>query len=76
MLKAYIKLHNLDDIKKLHETAKSCDYDLIIESGVCRINPKSIMGVLGIGINKTVALVAKNNNKKEFLDKFGCFLSV
>lgn len=75
MLKAYIRINSYNDIKRLHELASSCSYDLIIESGIYKINPKSIMGMLGLGTKKTVALVARDNDKKGFVDKFGDFIS-
>lgn len=75
MLKAYIRIDSYNDIKKLHELASSCSYDLIIESGTYKINPKSIMGMLGLGTKKTVALVARDNDKQEFADKFSEFIA-
>ena len=59
MIKAYIRINDLNDIKTLHEAALSCKYDLVVQSGTKILNPKSLMGIFGLGTKKTVSLVAK-----------------
>ena len=73
MIKAYIRINDLNDIKTLHEAALSCKYDLVVQSGI--LNPKSLMGIFGLGTKKTVSLVAKYDDKCDFLEKFGDLIS-
>lgn len=75
MVKAYIRLDTLDDISRLHNAAKDCQFDLVLESGAIRVNPKSLLGIFGIGTKKTAALVTRNGDKKMFLEKFGDFIA-
>ena len=65
MIKAYIRINDLNDIKTLHEAALSCKI----------LNPKSLMGIFGLGTKKTVSLVAKYDDKRDFLEKFGDLIS-
>ena len=41
-MKAYIRIDTFEDIMRLNDVARSCDYDMYIESGAVRVNPKSI----------------------------------
>lgn len=75
MIKAYIRINDLNDIKTLHEAALSCKYDLVVQSGTKILNPKSLMGIFGLGTKKTVSLVAKYDDKRDFLEKFGDLIS-
>lgn len=82
MIKAYIRINDLNDIKTLHEAALSCKYDLVVQSGTKILNPKSLMGIFGLGTKKTVSLVAKTvslvakyDDKRDFLEKFGDLIS-
>ena len=70
-----IRINNLNDIKTLHEAALSCKYDLVVQSGTKILNPKSLMGIFGLGTKKTVSLVAKYDDKRDFLEKFGDLIS-
>ena len=72
---AYIRINDLNDIKTLHEAALSCKYDLVVQSGTKILNPKSLMGIFGLGTKKTVSLVAKYDDKRDFLEKFGDLIS-
>lgn len=76
MIKAYIKLNSFSDITRLHEAAKDCNYDLVIEYGTVRINPKSLMSLFTVEIKQTMALIAKYDDKKSFSDKFGSFINL
>ena len=75
MIKAYIRINDLNDIKTLHEAALSCKYDLVVQSGTKILDPKSLMGIFGLGTKKTVSLVAKYDDKRGFLEKFGDLIS-
>lgn len=75
MIKAYIRINDLNDINTLHEAALSCKYDLVVQSGTKILNPKSLMGIFGLGTKKTVSLVAKYDDKRDFLEKFGDLIS-
>ena len=59
MIKAYIRINDHNDIKTLHEAALSCKYDLVVQSGT----------------KITVSLVAKYDDKRDFLEKFGDLIS-
>ena len=72
---SYIRINDLNDIKTLHEAALSCKYDLVVQSGTKILNPKSLMGIFGLGTKKTVSLVAKYDDKRDFLEKFGDLIS-
>lgn len=66
MVKAYIRLDTLDDISRLHNAAKDCQFDLVLESGAIRVDPKSLLGIFGIGTKKTAALVTKKRGQEDF----------
>ena len=74
-MKAYIKLDSFQDIMRLNDVARSCDYDMFIESGAIRVNPKSVMGIFSIGTKKVVLLTTRNNDRAAFLEKFGSFIN-
>lgn len=44
MIKAYIRINDLNDIKTLHEAALSCKYDLVVQSGA-KYSTKTLMGI-------------------------------
>ncbi|MBO5449500.1 MAG: HPr family phosphocarrier protein [Ruminococcus sp.] len=75
MVKAYIKLNNLNDVQKFHSVASSCSYDLIMESGSMRINAKSLMGVMCLACKNVSALIAKSNDRTDFRNKFEEFFA-
>ncbi|WP_028505902.1 hypothetical protein [Ruminococcus sp. FC2018] len=74
-MKAYIKLDSFQDIMRLNDVARSCDYDMFIESGAIRVNPKSVMGIFSIGTKKVVLLTTRDNDRAAFLEKFGSFIN-
>ena len=74
-MKAYIKLDSFQDIMRLNDVARSCDYDMFIECGAIRVNPKSVMGIFSIGTKKVVLLTTRNNDRAAFLEKFGSFIN-
>ena len=74
-MKAYIKIDSFQDIMRLNDVARSCDYDMFIESGAIRVNPKSVMGIFSIGTKKVVLLTTRNNDRAAFLEKFGSFIN-
>ena len=74
-MKAYIKIDTYEDIMRLNDVARSCDYDMYIESGAIRVNPKSVMGIFSIGTKKVVLLTTRNNDRAAFLEKFGSFIN-
>ena len=41
-MKAYIRIDTFEDIMRLNDVARRCDYDMYIESGAVRVNPKSV----------------------------------
>ena len=75
MIKAYIKLNTFQDITKLHEAAKNCDYQLVLESGTVRINPKSLMCLFSVELKQTMALIAKYDDRDSFKKQFGAFIN-
>ncbi len=76
MIKAYIRINDMNDIKALHEAAVTCKYDLVVQSGTKVLNPKSLMGIFGLGTKRTVSLVARIDDKQDFLKKFGKLIAV
>ncbi len=74
-MKAYIKIDSFQDIMRLNDVARSCDYDMFIESGAIRVNPKSVMGIFSIGTKKVVLLTTRDNDRAAFLEKFGSFIN-
>ena len=48
---------------------------MVVQSGTKILNPKSLMGIFGLGTKKTVSLVAKYDDKRDFLEKFGDLIS-
>lgn len=74
-MKAYIRIDTFEDIMRLNDVARSCDYDMYIESGAVRVNPKSVMGIFSIGTKKVVSLTTKDNDRDAFLEKFGSFIN-
>ena len=76
MIKAYIRINDLNDIKTLHEAA----FKLQIRSGgAVREQKYSIQNHLWVfsvlAQKKTVSLVAKYDDKRDFLEKFGDLIS-
>lgn len=74
MIKAYIRINDLNDIKTLHEAALSCKYDLVVQSGTKILNPNHLW-VFRSWHKETVSLVAKYDDKRDFLEKFGDLIS-
>ena len=74
MLKAYIKLHNIEEIVELQKIANECEYELILR-GKCDYNPKSLLNMFTVPTNKVLTLFAKTDDKNDFSDKFGKFLN-
>ncbi len=74
-MKAYIKIDSFQDIMRLNDVARSCDYDMFIECGAIRVNPKSVMGIFSIGTKKVVLLTTRDNDRAAFLEKFGSFIN-
>ena len=74
-MKAYIKIDSFQDIMRLNDVARSCDYDMFIESGAIRVNPKSVMGIFSIGTKKVVLLTTRDNDRAAFLEKYGSFIN-
>ena len=60
---------------RLNDVARSCDYDMYIESGAVRVNPKSVMGIFSIGTKKVVLLTTRDNDRAAFIEKFGSFIN-
>ena len=58
-MKAYIRIDTFEDIMRLNDVARSCDYDMYIESGT----------------KKVVSLTTQDNDKDAFLEKFGSFIN-
>lgn len=75
MIKAYIELKDFDELKKFHAAASACRYELIIENGTKKINAKSLMGLMCVASKGVNALVAKSNNRAEFMSRFGEFIA-
>ena len=75
MIKAYIKLHNIDDIIELQKVANECTYELILR-GKCDYNPKSLLNMFTVPTNKVLTLFAKTDDRRDFSDKFSRFLNV
>lgn len=71
MIKAYIRINSLKDVQTLYVNARKCNYDLILQSGSTQLNPKSTMGIFSLGTKITASLIAKSDNKQDFIDKFG-----
>ncbi|MBR7009253.1 MAG: hypothetical protein IKH90_11585 [Ruminococcus sp.] len=74
-MKAYLRIDSYEDIMRLNDVARSCDYDMYIESGAIRVNPKSVMGIFSIGTKKVVLLTTRDNDRAAFIEKFGSFIN-
>ncbi|MBO5576553.1 MAG: hypothetical protein J5956_09715 [Ruminococcus sp.] len=74
-MKAYLRIDSYEDIMRLNDVARSCDYDMYIESGAVRVNPKSVMGIFSIGTKKVVLLTTRDNDRAAFIEKFGSFIN-
>ncbi len=68
-------IDSFQDIMRLNDVARSCDYDMFIECGAIRVNPKSVMGIFSIGTKKVVLLTTRDNDRAAFLEKFGSFIN-
>ncbi len=74
-MKAYLRIDSYEDIMRLNDVARSCDYEMYIESGAVRVNPKSVMGIFSIGTKKVVLLTTRDNDRAAFIEKFGSFIN-
>lgn len=75
MIRAYIKLNSIEEITEFHQVASKCNYDLRLENGSYLINPKSLMGMFSLKLNKVMTLVAKSDDKDEFKSNFAEFFN-
>ncbi len=64
MMQRKIKL-GLDDVKDFVVTASRCDFDIDISYNRFTVDAKSIVGVLGLDLNRTLT-VAYNGYNSEF----------
>jgi len=74
MVKAYIRLKDMTDVQRFYKQAMACSYDLVIEKGSARVNAKSLMGLLSLN-KQNCGLIAKCNDKADFYNKFGDFIT-
>lgn len=72
MVKAYIRLYTAEDIIKLQSVASECEYNLKLR-GDTDYNPKSLLNMFTVPLNKTLVLFAKTNNKNDFKERFEQF---
>lgn len=64
MMQRKIKL-GLDDVKDFVVTASRCDFDIDVSYNRFTVDAKSIVGVLGLDLNRTLT-VAYNGYNPEF----------
>ncbi len=77
MIRAYVKVNDLDDIIELNKASASCNYKLSIDTGIKILNPKSLITLFELGVGKIFPLIAKIDNyegKVDFLNKFDKFI--
>ncbi len=73
MIRAYVKINDLNDIVKLNKASAACKCKMAIYSGVKILNPKSLIMLFELSMGSTFPLVAKINDhetEKDFLEKF------
>ena len=51
-----VKLNAVDDVKEFVEAAKNCEYDVDISYDRVLVDAKSIMGVMGMDLGRTLTV--------------------
>lgn len=62
MAQTKIQLNRVDEVKELVNAAEKCDFDVDLSCGRIIVDAKSILGILSIGLNKTVMVQCHGDN--------------
>lgn len=73
MIKAEIRLKEIDAIQQFNRLCSHCDYDIDLVQGKYLIDAKSIMGIFSLDVKKPLTLVLNTEDSTE-LDKFKTYL--
>lgn len=69
-----IKLSTIDDIRTLVDSITTCKYDVELSSGSYTIDAKSIMGIFGLDLSKTITMTAYTDDIAELKEKISSFI--
>lgn len=64
-----VKFHSVEEIQQFVKAIKNCPHDIDIQYGSYIIDAKSIMGILSLGINKTVNMKINGELEEDLLDE-------
>lgn len=57
-----IKLHSVEEVKQFVNIVSKYGYDVALERDGYKVDAKSIMGVLSLGLDKPLTLIANTDN--------------
>ena len=68
----FIRLSNMDDIQEFVSAASKCDFDIDVNYNRMFVDAKSILGVIGLGMqnNLKVCYGGNDENFQQVIDKF------
>ncbi|MBE6573105.1 MAG: HPr family phosphocarrier protein [Ruminococcaceae bacterium] len=69
-----IKLSSIEDIRTLVDSVTLCPYDVELSSGSYTIDAKSIMGIFGLDLSKSITMTAFTDDCSELLERIGDFV--
>lgn len=72
MSQTRIKLNATDDVREFVRAAKKCEFDVDVRYDSAVVDAKSILGVISLGLAKTVT-VQCHGESKEFFDAISKF---
>ncbi len=63
MMRSYqVKLHSVEEVKELVNIVSKYGYDVALERDGYKVDAKSIMGVLSLGLDETLTLIVDTDN--------------
>ncbi|HBA64453.1 MAG TPA: phosphocarrier protein HPr [Lachnospiraceae bacterium] len=64
MAQTKIQLNAIEDVKELVNAAEKCDFDIDLSYGRIIVDAKSLLGILSLGIRKTVVVRCHGENEE------------
>ncbi len=69
-----IKLSSIEDIRTLVDAVSLCSYDVELSSGSYTIDAKSIMGIFGLDLSKSIELTVYGKDSDELFENIASFI--
>lgn len=69
-----IKLSSIEDIRRFVDTVSSCSYDVELSSGSYTIDAKSIMGIFGLDLSKSIELTVFGDDVDVLFESIASFI--